>query len=82
MLHSTHHPPACGDLGARPRQGSRISRGRTDERIVGGQEVDYPGKYPWIVFMTVNINHAKLLCGGSLITDRHVLSAGHCFAIK
>ncbi|XP_052739992.1 plasminogen [Bicyclus anynana] len=44
-------------------------------RIVGGRRAE-PHSFPWTVAITKNnIMH----CGGALITDRHVLSAGHCF---
>ncbi|XP_073952519.1 trypsin-1-like [Choristoneura fumiferana] len=44
-------------------------------RIVGGTKTA-PHAYPW----TVAIFRMDFLhCGGALVTDRHVLSAGHCF---
>nr|AHZ01187.1 serine protease [Arenicola cristata] len=44
-------------------------------RIIGGEDVDPPGKYPWQVSLTLLGQHN---CGGSLITPQHVLTAAHC----
>ncbi|KAA0184094.1 putative serine protease [Hyalella azteca] len=45
-------------------------------RIVGGREASL-GQYPWMVAL-----HYKraVLCGGSLISGRYVLTAAHCVA--
>ncbi|XP_067000371.1 trypsin-1 isoform X2 [Anabrus simplex] len=43
-------------------------------RIVGGS-VTQPHRYPWMVAI---LNSGKMHCGGSLINDRYVLTAGHC----
>nr|BAM29297.1 serine protease like protein [Gryllus bimaculatus] len=44
------------------------------DRIVGGTIVS-PHLYPWMVAI---LNGGKMHCGGSLINDRYVLTAGHC----
>ncbi|CAK9808311.1 Proclotting enzyme [Anthophora plagiata] len=46
------------------------------ERIVGGQNAD-PGEWPWIAAL---FNAGRQFCGGSLIDDRHILTAAHCVA--
>ncbi|XP_017879850.1 proclotting enzyme-like [Ceratina calcarata] len=46
------------------------------ERIVGGQDAD-PGEWPW---MAALFNAGRQFCGGSLIDDRHILTAAHCVA--
>ncbi|KAM9305347.1 polyserase-2-like [Gastrophryne carolinensis] len=44
-------------------------------RIFGGNKVA-PGEFPWHVTMTFN---GKPFCGGSLISDRWIVTAAHCF---
>ncbi|KAM3967112.1 transmembrane protease serine 11D [Aphomia sociella] len=44
-------------------------------RIVGGRRAE-PHSFPWAVAILKN-NHMH--CGGAIITNKHVLSAGHCF---
>ena len=51
--------------------------GRADQAgglIIGGSQVER-GKWPWIValFKTVN-NDSKFFCGGTLISNKHVVT--------
>ncbi|CAF0794334.1 unnamed protein product [Adineta steineri] len=46
-------------------------------RIVGGIE-SIPHSWPWIVSIRLASTNSPF-CGGSLITDRYVLTAAHCF---
>lgn len=46
--------------------------------IVGGQKTDIKF-HPWQVAQDVKINGKPYLCGGSIIADRGVLTAAHCF---
>lgn len=48
------------------------------DRIVGGQEA-VPGSWPWVASVNLNVPYLKHSCSGVLISDRHVLSAAHCF---
>ncbi|EFX77407.1 hypothetical protein DAPPUDRAFT_321261 [Daphnia pulex] len=52
----------------------------SSSRIAGGTEAT-PNEFPWMVhFILQNKTSGnQFTCGGTLITDRHVLSAGHCF---
>lgn len=44
-------------------------------RIVGGTTA---GQVPYMVALTTGSFVRNLLCGGSLVTSRHVLTAAHC----
>jgi len=45
------------------------------DRIVGGTSAS-PAEYPWQVSLLFRGQH---MCGGTLISDRHVVTAAHCF---
>ncbi|CAG7732401.1 unnamed protein product [Allacma fusca] len=47
------------------------------ERIVGGENVEI-GEFPWQAALVIP-GTRKPFCGASLINDRYVLSAAHCF---
>ncbi|CAH2057798.1 unnamed protein product, partial [Iphiclides podalirius] len=51
-----------------------------DDRIVGGFATSID-QYPWLVLIEyemTNTGSIELACGGSLISSRYVLTAGHC----
>jgi len=60
----------CG----RPRQNRK-----TGNRIIGGDET-FPYQYPWMVRIDDGCSGGT--CTGSLISDRHILTAFHCMAPK
>ena len=47
-------------------------------RVSGGEKVEL-GEIPYQVYMEVCSMHKCGSCGGSLISEWYVLSAGHCF---
>jgi len=47
------------------------------EMIVGGHPAD-EGKYPWQVRLYSSMDDTIGFCGGSIVGDRWVLTAGHC----
>ncbi|TKR57771.1 hypothetical protein L596_030426 [Steinernema carpocapsae] len=52
-----------------------------NELVLGGTEVPV-GKYPFFVRLEMVMNNGKkMLCGGSLLTDRHVLTLD-CFSLR
>lgn len=48
--------------------------GGISNRIVGGK-ITIPHLFPWVVAI---LNKRNLHCGGTLINNRYVLTAGHC----
>ncbi|XP_077562166.1 venom protease-like [Haemaphysalis longicornis] len=49
-------------------------------RIVGGRESNL-GAWPWIALLFIDVHGNGVrspLCGGALVTPRHVLTAAHC----
>ncbi|XP_072748554.1 transmembrane protease serine 9-like [Anoplolepis gracilipes] len=48
--------------------------GGISNRIVGGK-ISIPHRFPWVAAI---FNRDNLHCGGTLINDRYVLTAGHC----
>jgi secreted trypsin-like serine protease len=49
-----------------------------EAKIVGGQPAD-EGQFPWMAAITTREDPDVGYCGGSLIADDLVLTAGHCF---
>jgi secreted trypsin-like serine protease len=47
-------------------------------RIVGGEKTSIK-QHPWQVALNITIADRIYLCGGSIIADRWVLTAAHCF---
>lgn len=49
------------------------------DRIVGGSDAG-ENEYPWQVFLQGRISRRKTtFCGGTVISDRWLISAAHCF---
>jgi secreted trypsin-like serine protease len=48
---------------------------KREGKIVGGREC-FEGEFPWMISFKSNIGH---FCGGFVVSERHVLSAAHCF---
>jgi len=59
-----------------PRCGvSSVRRSIAQRRIVGGDEAGF-GTFPWQAYIRIGTSR----CGGSLINQWHVVTAGHCVA--
>merc|ERR1712038_951827 len=53
---------------------------RPEGRIVGGEDAD-PGEFPWQVSLrTFNHLPSSHFCGGSVVAEEWVVTAGHCCA--
>lgn len=50
---------------------------KTNIKLSGG-EVTKIGEFPWVVLLKYRTEGRPFLCGGSLISDRFVLTAAHC----
>lgn len=65
MLNIKYSPCSSTDMGDRSVFSNRITFGQ----LAGLKE------FPWQVAMTVR---GKYHCGGSIIGERHIISAAHC----
>ncbi|XP_023299136.2 serine protease gd-like [Lucilia cuprina] len=63
------------------RQNAQCGLGNTVTAFVFGGEEVMRGEFPWLTAIYVKSAGLRFLCGGSLISSRTVVSAGHCFKI-
>lgn len=76
-------PPGCGrkDFSEELEAHSKVGPPKIDKKspflkVLGGNEMEKP--FPWIV----RVGPINNPCTGSLISKKHVLTAGHCFATR
>nr|QHB21581.1 venom S1 protease 45 [Platymeris rhadamanthus] len=50
---------------------------KSPARIIGGKDAS-PNEYPFMVGLILKVNNSNV-CGGSIITPYHILTAAHCF---
>ncbi|XP_012521487.1 serine protease gd isoform X2 [Monomorium pharaonis] len=46
--------------------------------LISNGEKALPGQWPWMVAIFVVRTSYEFLCGGSILTTRHIITAGHC----
>ncbi|CAJ0599596.1 unnamed protein product [Cylicocyclus nassatus] len=48
------------------------------EKVMGGRRAER-GELPWAVLLKISYNGDTYVCGGTLVSRRHVITAAHCF---
>ena len=76
-----NNQPNCNNFRSN-NQGSCGYSLKNHDRIVGGAPAEL-GAWPWMANLGYrskdgNSRNPRWLCGGSLISDRHILTAAHC----
>ncbi|KAH8382521.1 hypothetical protein KR009_003942, partial [Drosophila setifemur] len=73
-----------GDLTRIDQQGLRLLHSVVDcgnkgnPKVAGGKNAK-PGQFPWVALLKYDVNDDRpFLCGGSLISETHILTAAHC----
>ncbi|XP_077493733.1 venom protease-like [Amblyomma americanum] len=74
LLFLTFHSLSAEDLFL---NGPECGISDPSRRIVNGKAAQ-EDQFPWMVFLRVHFPGQATRCGGSIITKRHVLTAGHC----
>ncbi|EDV35934.1 uncharacterized protein Dana_GF12718, isoform A [Drosophila ananassae] len=64
-----------GPVNNEPSCGISLAKQTAQRRIVGGDDAGF-GSFPWQAYIRIGSSR----CGGSLISRRHVVTAGHCVA--
>lgn len=67
----------CGQTHYKPSVDLKSLNSRRRKRIVGGEDA-VEHSWPFLVSVRVKRNKSEHHCGGTLITDQHVLTAAHC----
>lgn len=62
-----------------------VNCGRTSfyaiDRIVGGRPA-MAGQFPWQVFLRITTRQGDMVCGGSILNERWILTAAHCITTE
>ena len=71
------HLLICSNSGKNPKCQCGLAKAGKGQRIVGGHETAV-NEFPWQARLEIQWDRYAKLCGGSLISDRWVLTAYHC----
>ncbi|XP_067015516.1 venom protease isoform X2 [Anabrus simplex] len=55
-----------------------------ENKIIDGEDA-IAGQFPWMALLGYKVNNSdpvQFLCGGSIITDRYILTAAHCLGLE
>merc|ERR1711915_245941 len=70
-------PPPATTTYSPPLTNCKCGQANTVSKIVGGVTTE-ANEYPWQVGLISSQSSSRPFCGGSLISDREILTAAHC----
>ncbi|KAG5310111.1 GD protease, partial [Acromyrmex insinuator] len=61
-----------------PKPQSNHSRSANTNLLIANGQETLPGEWPWLVALFIVTNRYEFQCAGTILTNKHVLTAGHC----
>ena len=66
-----------------------LTHGHFEPRVTIGRDISFPGQVPWQAIVSANISipgdseiKERELCGGTIISAFHILTAAHCLKVQ
>ena len=59
----------CGQRKVQPESANLVTAGTSEASS---------NEFPWAARLEIRIDESNFQCGGTLVTDRHILTAAHC----
>jgi len=75
---SVSNTPECAEVYEVSRETPTCGERFTNEAQISEGEDTNPGEWPWMARLIYNIPGTKNLCGGTLVSRKHVVTAAHC----